>query len=228
MALDPVHAFYCSRDYLSLAQSAKSRSGGLCARCGGAFDVGELRPHHKIPVTPANLCDVSITLDPANVEVLCADCHNAVHKRFGHAAGEKRVYLIHGSPCAGKTTYVQTVATREDLVVDLDRLHAAVTVAALYDKPDATRRVAFGLRDYLLEEIRTAGARRPWQNAYIIGTYPERLDRERFVRDYRAELIHIDTPREECIRRATEDETRRGVREAVVGWIEQYWQRYRP
>ena len=32
--LDPLHAFYCRKEYLSLAQSCKVKSGGTCARCG--------------------------------------------------------------------------------------------------------------------------------------------------------------------------------------------------
>lgn len=54
MPLDPIHAFYCRKDYLSLAQSCKVKSGGICARCGGVFDLNELRPHHKIELTLDN------------------------------------------------------------------------------------------------------------------------------------------------------------------------------
>ena len=145
MPLDPIHAFYCRKDYLSLAQSCKVKSGGICARCGGVFDLNELRPHHKIELTLDNIDDTNITLNPDNIEVLCHACHNAVHSRFGNAIGAKRVYLVHGSPYAGKTTYVASVATRNDIVVDLERIHAAICVCGQYDKPDATKRIAFNI-----------------------------------------------------------------------------------
>lgn len=227
MPLDPIHAFYCRKDYLTLAQACKVRSGGICAKCGKVFDIDELRPHHKIEITLENLDDPNITLNPDNIEVLCADCHNTEHHRFGHSVGQKHVYLVYGSPCSGKTTYVYAVATRHDLIIDLDKIHHAICICGLYDKPDATKRVAFDIRDRLLDEVRTATARRKWQNAYIIGTYPERFDRDTFERDYGAELIHIDTPKEECIKRAYQDVQRASVRDAVIGWIENYWQRYR-
>lgn len=226
MPLDPIHAFYCRKDYLTLAQSCKVKSGGVCARCGGVFDISELRAHHTIELTLDNIDDVSVTLNADNIEVLCHDCHNAVHARFGNAIGAKRVYLVHGSPCAGKSTYVRAVATRNDIVVDLDRIHAAICVCGQYDKPDATKRVAFGVRDYLYEEIRTATPRRKWQDAYIVGTFPDRIDRDNFVREYGAELVHIDTPKAECIKRAHEDIKRAAVCDAVIGWIENYWQRF--
>lgn len=227
MPLDPIHAFYCSKDYLDLAQACKIKSGGVCAKCGGVFDISELRPHHKVELTLDNIDDVNVTLNPDNIEVLCHDCHNAAHKRFGYVVGAKRVYLVYGSPCAGKTTYVNSVATRNDLIVDLDKIHRAICICGLYDKPDATKRVAFNVRDYLLDEVRTATPRRKWQDAYIIGTYPDRIDRDMFVQDYGAELVHIDTSKEECIKRAYQDIERSSVRDAVIGWINAYWERYR-
>lgn len=227
MPLDPIHAFYCRKDYLDLAQACKIKSGGVCAKCGGVFDISELRPHHKVELTLDNIDDVNVTLNPDNIEVLCHDCHNAVHKRFGYAVGAKHVYLVYGSPCAGKTTYVNSVATRNDLIVDLDKIHRAICICGLYDKPDATKRVAFNVRDYLLDEVRTATPRRKWQDAYIIGTYPDRIDRDVFVQDYGAELVHIDTSKEECVKRAYQDIERSSVRDAVIGWVNAYWERYR-
>ncbi len=227
MALDPIHAFYCRKDYLSLAQACKVKSGGVCARCGEIFELGELRPHHIIELTLDNIDDINITLNPQNIEVLCEDCHNAQHHRFGHTVGQKHVYLVHGSPFAGKQMYVASVATRNDLIIDLDKIHRSLCVCGLYDKPDATKRVAFDVRDHLLREARTASGRRAWQDAYIIGTYPSPIDREEIMREYLAEPVHMDTPKEECIKRVYQDIQRPTVQEAAVGWIEKYWQRYR-
>ena len=226
MAFDPIHAFYCSKEYLTLAQSCKVNSGGVCARCGRVFDIPDLRAHHKIELTLDNIGDVNITLNPDNIEVLCHECHNATHARFGYTIGQKHVYVVYGAPFAGKATYVTAVATRNDIIVDLERIHAAICVCGRYDKPDATKRAAFNIRDYLLDEIRTATPRRKWQDAYIIGTFPDRFDRDNFVRDYAAELVHIDTPKAECIKRARESIRNPQTSDAVVGWIEKYFARY--
>lgn len=226
MALDPIHAFYCRKDYLDLAQACKAKSNGICARCGGVFDMDELRPHHVIELTLDNVDDVNIALNPNNIEVICHECHNAIHGRFGYNVGAKRVYLVYGSPCSGKTTYVESVATRNDIVVDLDKIHRSICICGIYDKPDATKRIAFNIKDYLLDEIRTATPRRKWQDAYIIGGYPDRYDRDEFVKAYNAELVHIATSKDECIKRAYQDIKRATQRDAVVGWIESYWQRF--
>ena len=78
----------------------------------------------------------------------------------------------------------------------------------------------------MLDEIRTATPRRKWQDAYIIGTYPSKIDRDNFAQDYGAQLVHIATPKEECIKRAYQDIARSGIRDAVIGWINDYWERY--
>ena len=93
----------------------------------------------------------------------------------------------------------------------------------MYDKPDATKRIAFKIKDLLLDEIKTATPHRRWQDAYIIGTYPERYDRDEMVRVYGVELVHIDTPKEECIKRAVNDIQSKSTREAVVGWIDNFF-----
>lgn len=36
--------------------------------------------HHKIPLTPENVTDPDITLNWENLQLLCRDCHAAVHK----------------------------------------------------------------------------------------------------------------------------------------------------
>jgi len=226
MAIDPIHAFYCRREWLQLAHACKIKSGGVCAGCGDVFDLNDLRPHHKIELTLDNIDDANITLNPDNIEVLCHNCHNLKHARFGYKISEKHVYIVYGSPFAGKTTYVETVATRNDLVVDLDKIHRAICICGLRDKPDATKQVAFRIRDLLFDEIRTATPRRRWQNAYIVGMFADRYDREEFVRDYGAELIHIATPKDECIKRACENITQKSLRDAAVGWIENFWERF--
>jgi len=48
----------------------------LCERCG---EPGVI-VHHKVPLTPENVHDPSVTLDWSNLMLLCRDCHAAVHK----------------------------------------------------------------------------------------------------------------------------------------------------
>ena len=63
----------CRREY------AKSR-GGLCERClaNGVYTPGT-QVHHRIRLTPENVHQPEITLNPANLELLCEQCHREEH-----------------------------------------------------------------------------------------------------------------------------------------------------
>jgi 5-methylcytosine-specific restriction endonuclease McrA len=73
-----LHNFYKS-DAWKLAREIKiTQANGRCERCGS---IGE-EVHHKKRLTEDNVNDVSISLNPSNLEYLCKDCHNKEHKRF--------------------------------------------------------------------------------------------------------------------------------------------------
>ena len=67
--------FYKSKNW-ELCRASKLREvHGICERCGGIAKV----VHHKIYLTPDNIDDPTVTLDHANLEALCQDCHNREH-----------------------------------------------------------------------------------------------------------------------------------------------------
>lgn len=55
--------------------------GGLCEQCyaRGIIKHGDT-VHHKIHITPENIYDPNITLNPDNMILLCRDCHAELHK----------------------------------------------------------------------------------------------------------------------------------------------------
>ena len=58
------------------------RDNYLCVKCG----VPAEEVHHKEHLTPENIGDVSVTLNPDNLISLCRDCHFEEH-RGEHAKG---------------------------------------------------------------------------------------------------------------------------------------------
>lgn len=42
--------------------------------------------HHIIELTPDNINNPSISLNPRNLMLLCNDCHNKLHHRFEQGA----------------------------------------------------------------------------------------------------------------------------------------------
>jgi 5-methylcytosine-specific restriction endonuclease McrA len=73
-----LHNFYKSDAWKLARQIKMKQADGKCERCGS---VGE-EVHHKIRLTVDNVKDVTISINPKNLELLCKDCHNKEHDRF--------------------------------------------------------------------------------------------------------------------------------------------------
>lgn len=191
-----------------------------CEYCGEpitrAYDcIG----HHVEQLTPDNVNDYAVSLNPDNIMLVHHKCHNAIHARFGQE-GSRHVYLVYGSPCSGKTTMVHNGATPDDIVLDVDSIWTAITNNARYVKPDRLKQPVFAVRDCLLDCIKTR--RGKWVNAWIIGGYPLLMERRRLCDTMGAESIFIDTDRETCLARAVKrggDWTR---------YVNEWWERFQP
>ena len=79
--------------------------GGLCERCyaQGMYVPGVI-VHHKIHLTPENVSNPLIALDPNNLELLCRDCHAAEHEvQLGRPKGvsgiKGRYYIDEDGKC---------------------------------------------------------------------------------------------------------------------------------
>ena len=60
---------------------------GLCERCTAKGQVvGGKIVHHKIYLNEENINDPRVTLNHANLELLCHECHNEEHLRRGAVA----------------------------------------------------------------------------------------------------------------------------------------------
>lgn len=183
----------------------------ICEHCGKPIVLKYDRiGHHKKHLTLGNVNDANVSLNPENIAFVHHRCHNEIHERFGfgkpNVRQPKKVYLVHGSPCSGKSTYTASVAGPGDLILDMDAIWACIGNAdaqgihAGHD--DRLRQNVFKVRDCILDMIKTRFGE--WQNAYIIGGYPRIMERERMATIFGAEMIHIDTPRDVCELRAAE------------------------
>ena len=68
-------AFYKSTRWLKARAAYLESRHYVCERCGRAATI----VHHRKYITPENVIDPSVTLNPENFEALCLACHNAEH-----------------------------------------------------------------------------------------------------------------------------------------------------
>ena len=158
--------------------------------------------HHKIILTEQNVNDPSIALNEENIQIVSHQTHNQIHTRFGYE-GTRHIYIVYGSPCSGKSTYVEEVAGTNDIILNIDKLYQAISVNPLYVKSKKLSKNIFILRDTILDMVKTRTGK--WENAYIIGGYPLANERERLASTLGAEVIHIDRAIEECKKIATQE-----------------------
>lgn len=174
--------------------------------------------HHKIELTEANVFNYDISLNPDNIMVVSHAEHNEIHSRFGY--NRQQVWLVYGSPCSGKTTWVHNVAGRGDIIVDIDNIWEAVSTGDRYEKPGRLKANVFALHKCLLDQIRTRQG--DWVNAYVIQSSPYLAERARFYDKFGARGIYIPTDKETCLQRALERPT---------GWdkfVEEFWEKFQP
>lgn len=160
--------------------------------------------HHKEELTEDNVNNYTISLNPDNVALVHARCHNYIHNKLGYS--RRQIYLVYGSPMAGKSTYVREAMCEGDLVIDMDSIWMAISGCDRYVKPNRLKPIAFKVRDTMLDAAKYRLGR--WNNAYIIGGYPLASERERLCNELGAREIFIDTPKDECIDRLMADQSR--------------------
>lgn len=220
-----LYNFYRSKEWerlLAVLKIDRAVDGQIiCEHCGKpiikAYDcIG----HHKTPLTEENYTDAEIALNPDNIALVHHRCHNLIHNKLAHT--QRQVFLVWGAPLSGKTSYVKDAAVEGDLIVDIDSIWECVSGCERYEKPQRLKSVVFAVRDTLIDCVRYR--RGKWQNAYIIGGYPYKSERERLATELGAREIMIEATKEECRGRLKENEKRdqKEWEKYIENWFNQF------
>ena len=222
-----LYNFYRSDNWTNLLKVIKSErldSDGfnICEYCGRpivrAYDcIG----HHKIYLTEENYIDANISLNPGNIQLVHHKCHNKIHDKLSYSG--RQVFIVYGSPLSGKSSWVKESMTQGDLIIDMDNIWSCISGCDRYIKPNRLKAIAFSVRDNLIESIKYR--RGKWTNAYLIGGYPYKAERDRLIDTLGAREIHIDTSKEECIKRLESCSDGRD-KEEWLKYIDDWWLQY--
>lgn len=190
----------------------------LCAECErqgivtAASDVDHIQPVNG-PGDP-------LFWESSNHQALCHECHSKKTAKenggFGNAVVERaKVFLVCGPPGSGKTTYVEQHKQPGDLIWDYDKILSALTDLPMYERPEGTIDIILALREALFKQLEKPGR---IKRAWIIMAAPKRAQREEIKRRLNAEIVMLNVPAEECIRRISS-------RHDPEGWIKaiRYW-----
>lgn len=184
----------------------------LCEHCGKPMlHTYDCIPHHyKIPLSLENVNDPNVSLNKDNLMLVHFKCHNVLEKRFCKV--ERKVYLVVGAACSGKSTFVKDNATEDDIVLDFDKIWQMISINSKYKKPNRLKPVAFAMRECLMEQIKMRNGK--WINAWIITSDPYVMNRKRLIDSLGIdETIFMDTTKEECLKRLNENPQGRNIEE---------------
>ncbi|WP_199615530.1 hypothetical protein [Paenibacillus alkalitolerans] len=219
-----LQTFYASAVWRNLRMTLILEREGRCERCFTISKPEDIVGHHKIELTPENVHDHTISLNPEKIEIICRRCHDEEHDRFGKRKA-KTVYLVYGPPLAGKKTFVRQQMRRGDLIVSMDLLYAAMSGLPEFDKPDNLFQNVIGLHNQLIDNVKTRMGK--WSNAWIVGGYADKFKRERTADELGAELVFINASREECYSRLAVDERLQYRQVEWRGYIDKWFEQYR-
>lgn len=247
MAKPFAEKLYNSKAWKQVRHAAIVRDRGMCQYPGCIRPAEEV--HHIIELTPANVDDPKIALNLDNLMCVCRECHFRIHRekileRYRRKARKKildkngcyfdsegmlrpmKVYIIHGAPASGKSTFVNKKRESSDLVVDLDAIQKALG----HDRNEPHNNLldlTLHIREMIYDLIEARDERIDVHTCWIISTLPNKKQREELAQRLKAELIHIDTPQEECIDRAKKDNAR-SDKQLAIAIIEEYFEKFQP
>lgn len=223
--LNILKTFYASAIWINFRITIIAERGPQCEYCNRLITTTrDIIIHHTpIELTIDNVYDVTVSLNPKNVKLICFECHNKEHGRFSNNK-DKEAYIVYGPPLSGKTAYVNQVLTRGDLVVDMNELFRSLSGLNTYDKPNSLASNVISVYNFLLDQIKTRYGK--WGTAYIIGGFADKYKREKLADDLGAELIYCEILKEEAISRIDDDEQRRSMKVEYINYINKWYEEY--
>lgn len=225
-----LESFYASKVWREFRVAEITRriaegKGLRCEVCGEPItEASTAHAHHITELNEANFRDATISLNPDNIQIVHGGCHNKLHSRFDKKKRKKKVYIVYGMPCSGKTTYVLERKERFDIVLDMDRLYQAITLLPPYEKPDSLFRTVRGVYNLLIDNVKTRTGK--WRTAWVIGGLPDKYQREKLAHDLGAELVFVECERAEAIERLRKCLYRKEMVGEYIGYIDKWIERY--
>ena len=151
---------------------------------------------------------------------LCWPCHHIRHEGIGVI-----VTFIVGPPGSGKTTWVKQHMSPGDLVVDMDYLYSALSFLEFRNNPDSLLPFVAEARDAVLNRLTRPSAIR---KAWIVSSSPRIELRHQMKSKHNAEIVVLDVPEDECIRRLNDGSRSEANVALMTEKVKEWWKVYTP
>jgi predicted kinase len=136
-----------------------------------------------------------------------------------------KLIVVYGAPCSGKSTYVKSVITDQDLVYDYDELSRALTYGKHHlSKRELTHPYVIDIRLSILKRARQEEG---LKKIYIISTIITDEFKE-YIKDMNPTYHKMESTKEECLERLEKDDMRPDKeewKEKIEEWFGKYQER---
>ena len=233
--MSKLKSFYQSSKWAKFRLAYISKNKPICNICNRFIATAHnITLHHKTELDEVNVDDYTISLNEDNITLLCSGCHNNLHKGKTSKVSRQKVYIVHGSPLSGKTTWALSKATNKSLIIDLDSIIGGFTKAGvsklnggdgdIYKRdPLFLNGGGLQLKEGLIDIVATRNGN--WDRAYIIGGYPYNRDRTVLASETGGELIHMEIDLKEALKRwsaCTDYRSRIEYKKVIEKYFENY------
>lgn len=120
----------------------------------------------------------NISLNKNNIKLIYFKCHSIIHERFGYKKS-KKVYIVYGSPYSGKSVWVNNNITKDDLVIDINKIWECISSCDKYNKPNRLKQNVFEIHNALINQVKLRTDKR--KTTFIISGYPLLMNRIRIT-----------------------------------------------
>lgn len=110
------------------------------------------------------------------------------------------IHVIMGAPCSGKSTYIKEHKAEGDLVIDFDEIAFCLGSDERHNAKGIVKTASFEARKSAID----VALKNPDCESWIIHTFPTE-EQMKSYQDVGAEIIVLDTSKEECLARAERD-----------------------
>lgn len=131
-----------------------------------------------------------------------------------------RVVVVYGPPGSGKLTYVKGHRGDNDVTFDFDSIMQSLSGGPSYQKNDNLISYCTDIRRLILDK----SLRQPKvDTTWVVVTSPDD-DFRNSLRDIPVQYVEMETPKDECLKRVSEDPLRQDVLEDTKKVIERYFE----
>ena len=194
--INSLYNFYRSKDWINFRKYIIQQRGLICEECGKTiFEAGQAIIHHIQHLTEKNYLDKKISLNPANVKIICPLCHNKIHNRVFI---KQKVIIVLTPPFSPSWENWKRENIKEsDFIYDINKIWDCFSEFG-YKKPSELNQIIFSIANNVNDLIKQRAGNNT--NYYYHISYRDEKKIERLFYYIKADkIIYINDKIEDCL-----------------------------